>query len=296
MATSKRLLPLLQLFLLLGLIVGWVQQPADGEEENNITRADSGGFNIMALEGGGGPSSSQSTSPTPVPINLSNEFLGIPGITQTSNGYDTALGNDPICWVGFTNSSSSNNNTANTTGSAGSSSSSSSSSLTALDVVKQVFPNPLVSDFVFIETRILNECPQNNSVSIEKPLEVLAGERLRTLQEYNYTLHVQLDLDTLEYGNELITDNGDDIVALQVVVCSLGKSGFCSPFVHEQGKAFFCFPFFLLSVMVFCCKEEGWSRFSSPDVSFLRLIFGTNSIGWDCHPYACICPYVCICL
>ena len=217
MAKSNRL-SLLQLILLGAL--------AKGQSDDNATRTDSS-FSLSlsdttidnAESAADGP-----TPPTPVPIDLSNEFLGIPGTTQTTNGYDTALGNDPICWVGFTS-----NNSTNST------SESVASSQAALDLVKQVFPNPLVSDFVFVETRILSDCPIHNSVTIEKPQEVLRGERLRTLQKYNYTLHVELDLDTLEYGDDLVTDDGDDIVALQVVVCSLGKSGFCSPFVHEQG-------------------------------------------------------------
>ena len=217
MAKSNRL-SLLQLLLLVALAKS---QPSD-----NATRASSGfGLSLSDTTNDNTERAADGTSPpTPVPINLSNEFLGIPGTTQTTNGYDTALGNDPICWIGFTNDNSTN-----------SSSESVMSSQAALDLVKQVFPNPLVSDFVFVETRILSECPTNNSVTIETPQEAQRGERLRTLQDYNYTLHVELDLDTLEYGDELITDNGDDIVALQVVVCSLGKSGFCSPFVHEQG-------------------------------------------------------------
>ena len=204
---------LLQLLLLL-LLIALAQGQNSTVLSPNAMRSDSG----LNLES----SASTTEGPNPTPLQQDNKFLGIPGTTQTTNGYDTALGSDAICWVGFTNST-------NAT-----SSSTSASSSQAIDLVKQVFPNPLVSDFAFLETRILSDCPSNNTVTIEKPPEALRGERLRTMRSYDYTLHVDIDLDALD-GDQLFTDDRNDTIALQVVVCSLGKSGFCSPFVHEQG-------------------------------------------------------------
>jgi hypothetical protein len=145
-----------------------------------------------------------------------NEFLGIPGTTQTNNGYDTALGNEPICWMGAAANKYENETSAANAG-------------------ITVFPNPLVADFELLgETEILKSCPKGNLVIVQKPMESLQGERLRTLRYYNYSLHVEIDLSTLD-GDYIFTDNGTSTIALQVVACSLGKSGFCSPFVHEQG-------------------------------------------------------------
>lgn len=150
-----------------------------------------------------------------------NVFLGIPGTTQTQNGYDTAMGTDSICWLGTAADHTDNSTTTSA----------------VEELVKTVYPNPLVEDFLLEQTEILKHCPSNNSVHVQKPIEALQGERLRTLQYYNYTLYVEIDLDELE-GDYIVTDDGTASIALQIVVCSLGKSGFCSPFVHEQGKCF----------------------------------------------------------
>lgn len=152
-----------------------------------------------------------------------NEFLGIPGTTQTFDGYDTALGNEAICWVGA------GAEDANATGEA-------ATGDAALQLRKIAFPNPLVENYTLVgETAILKQCPGGNSVEVHKPQESTRGERLRTLRFYNYSLHVEIDLDSLD-GDKIITDNKTATIALQVVLCSLGKSGFCSPFVHEQGE------------------------------------------------------------
>jgi len=186
--------------------------------------------NIRRLESSLLSGSFNGNQPTKTPLQPQNEFLGIPGTTQTKNGFDTALGNDAICWLGFTNS----------TIVPGAPINQGNSNTSAVDLVKQVFPNPLVEDFVFLETKILTACPPGNTVRVEKPVEAQRGERLRTLRLYNYTVYVEIDLDHLN-GESLITDERNDTIALQVVVCRLGKSGFCSPFVHEQGMLKFYF-------------------------------------------------------
>lgn len=154
------------------------------------------------------------------PYKANNEFLGIPGTTQTKNGYDTALGDQPICWRGV---GAQNNSDA----------AAEEDGVDAL--VRTVFPNPLVEGFVLDgEIEIVKECPEGNSINVQQPLESLHGERLRTMRQYNYSLEVNVSLDSLD-GEEIIADDGTATIALQVVLCSLGKSGFCSPFVHEQG-------------------------------------------------------------
>ena len=189
-----------------------------------------------------------------------NEFLGIPGTTQTLNGYDTALGNDPICWVGESAAAQSQlNETAVAEVQVEDS---------AVDqLVKTVFPNPLVENFTLLgKTEILDACPKGNRVEVTLPQESLRGERLRTLQYYNYSLRVELDLDTLD-GDMIITDNGTASIALQVVVCSLGKSGFCSPFVHEQGMWFIVkvvlFLFSIFYLFASCLRPTGSYVFNS---------------------------------
>jgi hypothetical protein len=166
------------------------------------------------------PATTTSPNSATATDDASNEFLGIPGTTQTNNGYDTALGNEPICWMGVAANPYKNETAA--------------ASATALLGIT-VFPNPLVAGFELLgETEILKSCPKGNLVNVQKPIESQQGERLRTLRYYNYSLHVEIDLSTLD-GDYIFTDNGTSTIALQVVTCSLGKSGFCSPFVHEQG-------------------------------------------------------------
>jgi hypothetical protein len=155
-----------------------------------------------------------------VPFQKNNELLGIPGTTQTMYGYDTALGNESICWFGL---AAPPEDLQNRTSEA------------VDELIKTVFPNPLVENFTLVgKTEIMKTCPEGNAVSVEKPVESLQGERLRTLRYYNYPLEVNVNLDTLD-GDGILSDNGLSTIALQIVVCSLGKSGFCSPFVHEQG-------------------------------------------------------------
>lgn len=143
---------------------------------------------------------------------FSNASFSIPGTTQTENGYDTELGNDPICWRSEGDTMSSSNLT-------------------------KAFPNYLLSEFKLDgQVELLRACPQNNSLRAFAPVERLNGVRLRTHQWYNYTVDVTLDLASLG-GNELLSDNVTHRVSVQVVICELGKAGFCSPFIHEEANA-----------------------------------------------------------
>jgi hypothetical protein len=230
----------LSYLLVIGSVsVGYAQGSSITNEDNrvfsssavatrNATSPETSDENPLELDGDAHSYTNMTPATTASPTtastavyNANNEFLGIPGTTQTNNGYDTALGNDPICWL-----AAAANPYENVTSTAAND---------ARDISKTVFPNPLVEDFVLLgETEIRKSCPKGNSVKVQKPIESVKGERLRTLRYYNYTLQVEIDLNTLD-GDYIFTDNGTSTIALQVVTCSVGKSGFCSPFVHEQG-------------------------------------------------------------
>jgi cadmium resistance protein CadD (predicted permease) len=138
--------------------------------------------------------------------NVTSSF-GIPGTTQTISGYDTEVGEDPICWR-------------------------CSASAVEGDIP---FPNPLIKDFKLTgEVALLRECPALNYITAEAPPEFQRGERLRTGQLYDYKVSITLNLDSLG-GNAFISDEGP-LVAVQIIVCKLG-AGFCSPYIHEEANA-----------------------------------------------------------
>jgi cadmium resistance protein CadD (predicted permease) len=135
--------------------------------------------------------------------------FGIPGTTQTISGYDTELGEDPICWTS-----------------------------TASDVGGELdtpFPNPLINDFkIQGEVTLLKSCPALNFMTAEAPIEFQRGERLRTGEIYDYKVTITLNLDSLG-GYSFVSDEGP-LIAVQILVCNLG-AGFCSPFIHEEANA-----------------------------------------------------------
>ena len=135
---------------------------------------------------------------------------GIPGTTQTISGYDTELGVDAICW----RSKYSNNGLK--------------------------LPNPLVKDFSISVSGVtlLQACPVGNNISGVAPNElVIHGERLRTKTEYNYTVFLNINFTSLGATNGLTSDRGPGFLAVQVLNCVAGASGFCSPFIHEEANA-----------------------------------------------------------
>ena len=153
------------------------------------------------------------------------QSLGIPGTTQTISGYDTEFGRDAICWSSFqaTSSSSSKDNTHDH----------------AIDL-----PNPLIEGFHIDATGVtlLRACPVGNTLQGTAPTEFLAGERLRTGVWYNYSVQAQLNLTALigDSGGTtatptVVADNGT-FVSIQILLCVLGASGFCHPFVHEEAN------------------------------------------------------------
>jgi hypothetical protein len=134
--------------------------------------------------------------------------FGIPGTTQTISGYDTELGEDPICW----------RSTAGTEGE-----------------IDTPLPNPLIKDFKILgEVALLRSCPVLNYITAKAPIEVQRGERLRTGEIYDYQVAINLNLDSLG-GNAIVSDEGP-LIAVQILACKLGV-GFCSPFIHEEAKA-----------------------------------------------------------
>jgi cadmium resistance protein CadD (predicted permease) len=138
--------------------------------------------------------------------------FGIPGTTQTISGYDTELGEDPICW---------RSNASSVEGAGG-------------DGVLP-FPNPLVKDFNLLgEVALLRTCPALNYLTGEAPLEFQRGERLRTGQVYDYKVSITLNIRSLG-GNVFVSDEGP-LIGVQVLMCKLG-AGFCSPFIHEEANA-----------------------------------------------------------
>jgi 7 transmembrane sweet-taste receptor of 3 GCPR len=143
---------------------------------------------------------------------------GIPGTTQTENGYDTERGYDPMCWRshGDINPAPQSNATA------------------------IIFSNYLLTGFVLTpnsSVELLRSCPGNGTNDIRgfAPPEKLQGQRLRTGQWYNYSAHVRLDLSSLG-GAEFIADHGTHNVSVQILICLLGQSGFCSPFIHDEAN------------------------------------------------------------
>ncbi|KAL7564037.1 hypothetical protein ACA910_006945 [Epithemia clementina (nom. ined.)] len=136
--------------------------------------------------------------------------IGIPGTTQTINGYDREKGTDAICWK----------------------------SQSATEGIP--FSNPLIKDFVvsFDGVKIQRACPVGNNISGVQPDErVVYGEILRTHREYNYTIFLDINMTSLRADAGFTSDQGPGFVALQVFSCVAGTSGFCSPFVHEQAMA-----------------------------------------------------------
>jgi hypothetical protein len=136
--------------------------------------------------------------------------FGIPGTTQTTTGYDTELGEDPICWR--------------------------SSASTFEGELNGVipFPNPLVNNSIIEgEVELLKRCPALNYLTAEAPLEFRHGERLRTGQVYNYSVAITLNIGSLG-GSVFVSDNGA-LIAVQILLCELG-GGFCSPFIHEEAN------------------------------------------------------------
>ena len=139
--------------------------------------------------------------------------LGIPGTTQTDSGYDTELGEDPMCWSSFGVPS------ASPTEGGG-----------------IAFPNSLVEDFKLEDhVQLLSSCPDGTWLEARAPPEFSNRNfRPRTLQWYNYTVSGRINLASLD-GTYIVADQGSKI-AISIAACDSATAGFCSPFVHEQSN------------------------------------------------------------
>ncbi|KAL7564035.1 hypothetical protein ACA910_006944 [Epithemia clementina (nom. ined.)] len=101
-------------------------------------------------------------------------------------------------------------------------------------------PNPLIEDFVVSMSgvKLLRRCPSGNNISGVAPKElVVDGERLRTTVGYNFTVSLDINVTSLNASDGFTSDHGPGIIAVQVLNCLVGASGFCSPFIHEEANA-----------------------------------------------------------
>lgn len=173
----------------------------------------------------------------------------VPGTTQTKSGYDTEFGLDAMCWR-------------------------SSGHIEARENEEPLFQNELIANFYLNGSVVLlSECPTGNRLEACAPPEHYQSddEPLRTGRYYNYTVSGQLNLTSLASPGRNIAVNdinnvfdGNDnnepqeeqsnsnnhhhpvqfwsdehgaAVAVQVLLCELGRAGFCSPFIHEEANA-----------------------------------------------------------
>jgi hypothetical protein len=139
-----------------------------------------------------------------------SDALGIPGTTQTLGGYDTEMGEDPICW---------------------------SSRASATPTGGVAFPNGvLVQNFSLADkVELLPLCPPGTWLEAHAPAEFSQPDfHPRTLQWYNYTVKGRIDLIALN-GIFVTADKGSKI-AIGIIACDTLTAGFCSPFVHEQAN------------------------------------------------------------
>jgi hypothetical protein len=139
-----------------------------------------------------------------------SDSTGIPGTTQTLNGYDTEMGEDAMCW-------------------------SSLASPTQEGGIP--FPNGvLVANFSLADkVELLRSCPNGTHLHGRSPPEFAdATFRPRTGEWYNYTVYGRLDLTALN-GLYVASDTGSKI-SVSVVACDSVLAGFCSPFVHDQAN------------------------------------------------------------
>lgn len=159
-------------------------------------------------------------------------FRGLPGTQMTRNGYDNEHSFDPICWLSrsqFAPVRPRND----------------------LEIFEDInatteeedsmlqFPNPLVQDFMLRgQVELLLECPERVNVTVFPP-EMFSSKdvyRPRTFKWYNYRVQASLDLDHL-MGDFVVSDYERPRLAVQVLLCYVKRSGFCSPFVHEHANS-----------------------------------------------------------
>ena len=129
--------------------------------------------------------------------------FGVPGTSQTLNGYDTEGGFNPVCWLGSSDPaifSGAENLQINE------------------DEKAKATPwnNKLYKSFMLTgQVELLPECPAGVTIDGDAPNELTElGEVMRTGQYYDYAVRGSIDLDQLA-GEYVFSDDGPRI-AVQV--------------------------------------------------------------------------------
>ena len=129
--------------------------------------------------------------------------FGVPGTSQTLNGYDTEGGFNPVCWLGSSDPAIF-----------------SGAENLQIDEDEQVkatpWDNKLYKSFMLTgQVELLPACPTGVSVEGDAPAELAErGEVMRTGQYYDYAVRGSIDLDQLA-GEYVFSDDGPR-VAVQV--------------------------------------------------------------------------------
>jgi hypothetical protein len=131
---------------------------------------------------------------------------------STISFQDTELGRDPICWR------------------------SQSFDPDKAGEVEVAFPNELIEDFTLGgEVTLLEECPYHSvNLTIDVPEifitdQFISGFRPRTKEYYNFRAKGSVNSSAFQ-AKHFVSDNGSRLV-VQVILCRLDATGFCSPFV-----------------------------------------------------------------
>jgi hypothetical protein len=85
----------------------------------------------------------------------------------------------------------------------------------------------------------MSTCPSGNQIHGTAPIEWQQGNRLRTGVWYNYKVKAVVNLTALapaSLGIPVVVADEGPMAAIQVILCVLGESGFCSPFIHEESN------------------------------------------------------------
>lgn len=143
--------------------------------------------------------------------------FGVPGTSQTLNGYDVEGGIDPVCWLGRSGSDGSDSDPAVL------SLSDQNHAVTAATVTSTPWDNKLYKSFVLMgKVELLPECPTGVRIEGDAPMELRErhgdGDNkvmmLRTGRYYDYVVRASIDLDELA-GDYVFSDDGPRI-AVQV--------------------------------------------------------------------------------
>lgn len=149
----------------------------------------------------------------------SDPILSLTATTMTlpGNGYDTAQGQEALCWRGRV-----------------------ARYEATISEVMGLPLSPLEDFHLMGRTELLGDC-SSQTLQVGSPqVQFFRGNRLRTGESYNFSVQVDVDLSLLlEPGSSqqhvLWTSNAEDVSAqVKLILCDIHTSGFCTPFVHEE--------------------------------------------------------------